>query len=159
MSSLEFKGLDELIKELDSIEKKVKNKIAKVAVDEASEVMLKSLKEEAPKAKENSKNSYSYLEKDIKQSSDKIHSQMGINKNNWEYTKGLWYQYWGFGTHKSGKKGRKVNRVNCGKKSSKSKTKGPAFHPPDYWLDRAFDKSLSKCESIMEQKIREGLGK
>ena len=94
MSSLEFKGLDELIKELDSIEKKVKNKIAKVAVDEASEVMLKSLKEEAPKAKENSKNSYSYLEKDIKQSSDKIHSQMGINKNNWEYTKGLWYQYW-----------------------------------------------------------------
>ena len=158
--SVEFKGLDELVKELDSLEKKVKNKIAKVAVEEASEVMLNALKDEAPKADSNSKNSYSYLEKDIIQSNDKVHSQMGINSKNWEYTKGLWYQYWGFSTHKKGQKGKKVNKTSYGRKNiKKSENKGPSFHPPDYWLDRAFDKSITRCETIMEQKIREGLGK
>lgn len=158
---VEFKGLDELIKELNSLEKRVKNKIIRVAVDEASDVMLNSLKDEAPKAESKSKSSYSYLEKDVRQSKDKVHSQMGINAKNWEYTKGLWYQYWGFSTHKSVPKGTKVNNTSYKRKkyTKKDKKKAPSFHPPDYWLDRAFDKSIKNCETIIEQKLREGLGK
>ena len=84
-----MQGIEELFKEFDKLENRVKNKIAKQAVDESSDVMLNALKDEAPQADKNSQRSFSHLNKDMFKKSGGYYAKMGINKSNWQRTKGL----------------------------------------------------------------------
>lgn len=124
----EAKGFDELIKALSELDNRAKNKIAKEAVDKASDVMLNRLKKEAPRAKENSRFSYAFLDKKMLTKNGGAQAKMGINSSNWSMTKGLWYHYWGFRSH-----------------------------PRDNWMDRAFNSSVDECNAIISEKIKEGL--
>ena len=128
--SLTLKGLEELLTEFDQLDKKVKNKIAKEAIEEASEVMLESIKQTAPKAEKNSTRSFSHLKKDIIKKGGTVKANMGINKDNWERTKGLYFHYFGFRSH-----------------------------PRDTWMDKGYDNAKARCEQIMINKIKEGLNK
>lgn len=87
--AIETKGFDEILKKFDNLDKKIKNDTAKSAIDKSANVMLEALKKEAPKAKKNSKNSASYLNKEVVKKSHTHQARMGINRNNWDKTKGL----------------------------------------------------------------------
>lgn len=132
MSDFDTKCLEELLKDFQNLDSKIKKTIAKEAVDEASDILLESIKQEAPKAKVNSKSSYLFLDKEIMSSSDSsIQAKMGINSKNWEQTRGLWFHYWSFRSHTE----------------------------RDLWLDRGYDAAIHKCEDIIKHKVIEGLKK
>lgn len=127
-SKFEVKGIEELIKALNNLDKSVKNKISKNAVDEASEIMLDSLKATAPRAEVDSKHSYAFLDKTVVKKGDGHQAKMGINSTNWDLTRGLWFHYWGFRSH-----GR------------------------DLWVDRAFDSSIDEAKAAMSMEIEKGI--
>lgn len=130
MSKAKFtvKGIDEIKKSLNNLDKKVANKIAKVSVDEAAEIILNSLKTKAPKAKQDSTYSYTFLDKETTRKGGTHQAKMGINSKNWDMTRGLWYHYWGFRSH-----GR------------------------DLWVDRAFDESIDDAQALLYSKLEKGI--
>lgn len=132
MSDFDTKGLEELLKDFQQLDNKIKKTIAKEAINDASDILLESIKQEAPRAKVNSKSSYLFLNKEISSPSDgSIQAKMGINKDNWNMTRGLWFHYWSFRSHTE----------------------------RDLWLDRGYDSAIHKCEDIIKNKIVEGLKK
>lgn len=130
MSKAQFHvdGLDDLMKQLSRLDTKVRLKLSEEAISEAADIMLENLKSEAPKADINSTYSYACLDKEIMLVDNTHQAKMGINADNWENTRGLWFHYWGFYNH-----------------------------PRDLWVDRAFLLSVDECERVMKRKIEDGL--
>lgn len=146
--SYNTKGFIEMLKEFEQLDKRIQNTTASSAINKSAEVMLAGLKEEAPKAKANSTNSASYLDKETFKKGGSHQARMGINKNNWNKTKGLWYQYWGFSHLK-----RRRAAIRRPSKANQNHT----YHEPNNWLDRAFDKHEAQCFEIITNEIEGAL--
>ena len=125
---LEVKGLDELLRSLDNLTKIERNNISKTAVKKASEVMLEELKEEAPKAKKDSKNSYLHLKNTLTSKDGGVQAKMGIDGSNFSQCRGLLFHYFGFRSH-----------------------------PPDDWVDRAFDRSKDKATEVVKEELAKAI--
>ena len=99
MMSMTIEGMDDLIRSVNSLGN-LANKAGKKAIEAGGEIIVDALKAEAPRAKGGSivpspsmGNSANYLK------AQKVTSKQGtfgIGSNNWEQTKALWFQHYGF---------------------------------------------------------------
>lgn len=88
-AKFELKGFEELVKSLSELDTRLQNQISKEAIEEASIIMHESLKSEAPRAKTNSQSSYAFLDRTVVRKGSSHQAKMGINKYNWDVTRGL----------------------------------------------------------------------
>ncbi|EHK2327334.1 hypothetical protein QTH11_03570 [Clostridium perfringens] len=93
MANFTVKGLDKLLNDFEKLADKP-NKIKKKIINDAAEETLNIEKKEAPKDKPRSYKYLSILENRI--GDGYLFIDVGINKENWEETKGLYYQNYGF---------------------------------------------------------------
>ncbi|MDY3960171.1 HK97-gp10 family putative phage morphogenesis protein [Romboutsia timonensis] len=100
--SLEIKGIEELQAKLEALGK-VGDKVEGTAVKKGAKVVLDHFKKNAPKDSGNSRNA-------LKVTSTKrfknggLWSQVGIDGSNWDKTKGLYFQHYGYLNHATGKR-------------------------------------------------------
>lgn len=134
--SLEIKGIDKLLKQMEELDINVKKSTTK-AIDKALNDTLDDLKRIAPKdTKESSKN-LSIQGKGAKKYRKSTWGKMGITSENYSKTKGLMFQHYGF-----------INHIN-GKKVTKHIG----------WMDRAGDKILPKAEDIILNELNKEIKK
>lgn len=93
MANFNVKGMDKLLKDLENLSNKP-DKIKKNLIKNAAEETLDIEKDEAPKDKPESYKHLSILEN--RDGEGYLFIDVGINKENWEETKGLYYQNYGF---------------------------------------------------------------
>lgn len=103
MASFEVIGIDRIIKNLEE-KSNIPDKVKAKYVHEAADVVLLHMKIDAPRADEEEDSTYSWrnLDKvDGRGAKGYLYIDIGINANNWEGTRGLWFQNWN-GVHSSG---------------------------------------------------------
>lgn len=127
------KGFDDILKAFSEMDKKLQNEVGRKAIDEASEIMLRGLKEEAPK---DTGESAAFLDKDTIKLGGSHQAHMGINKRNWDKTHPLWYQYWGF-SHLKRRRAKVRRESNANQRHTQ--------HAPNNWLDRGFEKTENQA--------------
>lgn len=124
---MKIEGLEQLQEHIAKLENGLSVQNKKELVNEGAEILLKAQKKFAPTAKTGSKNSRSRLSIKSKSSGGSdIKAEIGINKSNWKYTRGLYFHYWGFKSH-----------------------------PPDNWLDRAFNASEKDATDAIVNKFKQ----
>lgn len=131
-------GFAELYKTLDSLGEVAKN-IGKKAVKAGLETAIPILQKEAPKNNESLLHQAQFLDIESIKSykSGNIWGHCGIHKGNWEKTKGLYFQNYGF-----------INHYN---NTFVNKNIG--------WMQRAFEKCNGKSESEMLRVVAEEVNK
>lgn len=135
--SVEVTGIDELISSLEQLGD-VGKKAGKKAVNEGLKVFLDEMKKDAPIDENNSRSKLAV--QNVKTNRNgAAWGSVGIGKKNWEQTKQLWFQHWGyrnFGWYFGGRL--KIDK-NVG------------------WLDKSYEKSKAKAEqkttSILKKEI------
>ena len=102
---IEMKGFDDIGSTLNSLGK-VEDKITTTALRNSMKDGLEIIKGKAPKASKGSTNSAEHLKvgKIKRYKSGSVWGGMGIDSSNWENTKGLYFQHWGYEHWKSGKR-------------------------------------------------------
>lgn len=91
-------GFDELLNKLQDLGQ-VGNKLGKEALNAGAKVVLEQQKKDAPRS-DNNDHGADYLE--ITKNTKSL-TQVGFTKDNWKFTKGLWFSNWGFVHYKSKK--------------------------------------------------------
>ncbi|MBD7914214.1 hypothetical protein H9660_03555 [Clostridium sp. Sa3CUN1] len=101
--SLEFNGFDELINDLNNLGN-IGNKIGKKAVEEGAKIVLEAQKRDAPRSGDDDHGADKLDIAEIKKyaKSGTVVGRIGISKDNWEFTKGLYFNHYGFEHYKSG---------------------------------------------------------
>lgn len=98
--SMELDGFDDIFDTVEILGD-VGKRAGKKAVKSALDISLNQLKTDSPRAKKNSSNSADKLAiqyiKNNKNGS--AWGSCGIGSKNWEDTKGLWYQHFGYENH------------------------------------------------------------
>ena len=102
--SVEFSGFDELINDLNNLGS-IGNKIGKQAVEEGAKIVLEQQKKDAPRSNDDDHGADKLNITEIKKytKSGTVVGKVGISSENWEYTKGLYFNHYGFEHYKSGK--------------------------------------------------------
>lgn len=90
---IETKGFDELIRKLEDMGNK-SNLIAKNAVTKGAEMVLEQQKKDAPS--QTGKGAAALSIGEVKKYKTGVYAKIGINKDNWEQTKHLYYQHFGY---------------------------------------------------------------
>ncbi len=129
--SLETKGFNELVSKLELMAAKGKV-IAKEAVGEGAKVVLEQQRKDAPRLTGSSANALKIGE--LKTYKSGAYAKIGINKDNWEEAKALYYQHFGYN-----------NKGWNMKKNPKMVTKHVG------WMNESFN----KCETNARMKIIE----
>lgn len=157
--AMDMKGLNELTKQFENLRTIDRNKIVANAVKQGADIMLQSQKMEltstnlfadvveVTKAKAK-KGRIAYkigMQRGGKAFSDPSHPEFNKYRANW-------FHYWGFVTLKKWDKSKRKypNR----KYPSRAKT---LYHPPDLWLDRAFDKEIEKANKAIEDALLQAM--
>lgn len=132
--AMEVSGFDDLFGTLELLGN-VGNKVGKKAVKAGLDEMLDQMKKDAPK---DTGDSADHLEitrlKQYKGGS--VWGACGISSKNWEETKALWFQH--FGYENKGARGwfkGRIVRANVG------------------WMTDSFEKSNKKAEAILEKTV------
>lgn len=102
--SLELSGFDELISDLNNLGA-IGNKIGRKAVEEGAKIVLEQQKKDAPRSDDNDHGADKLDITEIKKyaKSGTVVGRVGISSDNWEFTKGLYFNHYGFEHYKSGK--------------------------------------------------------
>ena len=102
--AIDFSGFDELVNDLNNLGT-IGNKISKKAVEAGAKIVLEQQKKDAPKDNNNEHGADKLEIADIKKysKSGTTVAKVGISSDNWELTKGLYFQHYGFEHYKSGK--------------------------------------------------------
>ena len=122
-------GFDELVNDLNNLGA-IGNKIGKQAIEEGAKIVLEQQKKDAPRDKNDSKHGADKLDiTEIKKyaKSGTVVGRVGISSDNWEFTKGLYFNHYGFEHYKSGK----MVNVNVG------------------WMNDSFKKCKEKAAKVM----------
>ena len=100
--AIEISGFDEFVNDLNNLGN-IGNKIGKKAVEEGAQIVLKQQKQDAPKSGDNDHGADKLEIDDIKKyaNSETVIARIGITKENWPFTKGLYFQHYGFEHWKS----------------------------------------------------------
>lgn len=133
--SLDVDGFDDLFNTLDSLGQ-VGKKASKKAVKDGLEEVLEDIKKEAPKNTGASAEALS-IQHVRTNKNGSAWGACGIGSDNWEETKGLWFQNYGYENHIGGKPVIK----NIG------------------WLSKIFQKSKPKAEKIMMKTLSDEIDK
>ena len=129
--AVKISGIEDLLKDLDNLTELEKRKVYKTSLTEAAEVLLKAQQLAAPKAKKRSKGQYKHLKVfPIKAKKGQSSIQVGIGPDNWLLTQGLYFHHYGFRSH-----------------------------PPDNWMDKAFEISEGKVYEQIRSSIEKGINK
>lgn len=101
--AIEFSGFDDLIDDLNNLGN-IGNKIGKQAVEEGAKMVLEQQKKDAPRSNDNDHGADKLDIAEIKKYSKTgtVVARIGISKDNWEFTKGLYFNHYGFEHYKSG---------------------------------------------------------
>lgn len=127
--SVELSGFDELVNDLNNLGT-IGNKIGRKAVEEGAKIVLEQQKKDAPRDKNDSKHGADKLDiTEIKKyaKSGTVVGRVGISSDNWEFTKGLYFNHYGFEHYKSGK----MVNVHVG------------------WMNDSFKKCKEKAAKVM----------
>lgn len=126
---IELKGFDDLIEDLNRLGD-IGSKIGKKAIEEGSKIVLYQQIKDAPRDKDNEHGADKLKLTKIKRyKTGTVIGRVGIDSSNWEETKHLYFQHYGFEHYKSGKR----VEVHLG------------------WMDDSFKKVGKKAEdTIME---------
>ena len=127
--AIKLSGFDELVNDLNNLGA-IGNKIGKQAIEEGAKIVLEQQKKDAPRDKNDSKHGADKLDiTEIKKyaKSGTVVGRVGISSDNWEFTKGLYFNHYGFEHYKSG---RMVN-VHVG------------------WMNDSFKKCKEKAAKVM----------
>lgn len=157
--AMDVKGLNELVKNFENLRAIDRNKIVANAVKQGADILLQSQKMElsstnlfpdvvdVTKAKaRQGRIAYKIgMQRGGKAFSDPSHPDFNKYRANW-------FQYWGFVTLK---KWDKSKRKHPNKKYPTRATK--LYHPPDLWLDRAFDKDIDKANEAIENALLQAM--
>ena len=102
--SVELSGFDELISDLNNLGA-IGNKIGRKAVEEGAKIDLEQQKKDAPRSDDNDHGADKLDITEIKKyaKSGTVVGRVGISSDNWEFTKGLYFNHYGFEHYKSGK--------------------------------------------------------
>ena len=102
--SVELSGFDELISDLNNLGA-IGNKIGRKAVEEGAKIVLEQQKKDAPRSDDNDHGADKLDITEIKKyaKSGTVVGRVGISSDNWEFTKGLYFNHYGFEHYKSGK--------------------------------------------------------
>lgn len=154
--AMKEQGMDDLMKYFEGLTTVQKNKVIANSVKQGADIMLQSQKSEltairlsgdvvkVTKAKSSKKNGISYeigMNRGGKDFSDP-------NSPNFDKYRGCWFQYWGFVTLKKWSKSKRKHPNR--KYPSRAKI---LYHPPDLWLDRAFDKDIDRVTKTIEDAL------
>ena len=102
--SVELSGFDELISDLNNLGA-IGNKIGRKAVEEGAKIVLEQQKKDAPRSDDNDHGADKLDITEIKKyaKSGTVVGRVGISSDNWEFTKVLYFNHYGFEHYKSGK--------------------------------------------------------
>ena len=127
--AIKLSGFDELVNDLNNLGA-IGNKIGKQAIEEGAKIVLEQQKKDAPRDKNDSKHGADKLDiTEIKKyaKSGTVVGRVGISSDNWEFTKGLYFNHYGFEHYKS----RKMVNVHVG------------------WMNDSFKKCKEKAAKVM----------
>lgn len=93
---LQVKGIDEISRTLESLGK-AGDKIATDAVKSSLKQALPKIKEVAPEDSGQGKKKLKVTK--VKKYRKSVWGGVGIDRTNWEATKGLWFQHYGYANH------------------------------------------------------------
>ena len=127
--AIKLSGFDELVTDLNNLGA-IGNKIGKQAIEEGAKIVLEQQKKDAPRDKNDSKHGADKLDiTEIKKyaKSGTVVGRVGISSDNWEFTKGLYFNHYGFEHYKSGK----MVNVHVG------------------WMNDSFKKCKEKAAKVM----------
>lgn len=101
---IELQGFDELVSDLNNLGT-IGNKIGRKAVEEGSKIVLEQQKKDAPRSGDDDHGADKLDITEIKKytKSGTVVGRVGISSDNWEFTKGLYFNHYGFEHYKSGK--------------------------------------------------------
>lgn len=101
---VKINGFDELISDLNNLGT-IGNKIGRQAVEEGAKIVLEQQKKDAPRSDDNDNGADKLDITEIKKyaKSGTVVGKVGISSDNWEFTKGLYFNHYGFEHYKSGK--------------------------------------------------------
>ena len=102
---LELKGFDSLVEDLNRLGD-VGNKIGKKAIEEGSKIVLDQQKKDAPRDKNDNEHGADKLKvTNIKRyKTGAVVGKIGIDSSNWESTKHLYFQHYGYELWKNGER-------------------------------------------------------
>ena len=102
--AIELNGFDELISDLNNLGS-IGNKIGKQAIEEGAKIVLEQQKKDAPRSGDDDHGADKLDITEIKKytKSGTVVGRVGISSDNWEFTKGLYFNHYGFEHYKSGK--------------------------------------------------------
>lgn len=126
--SIDLKGFDELVNDLNNLGS-IGSKIGRKAVEEGAKVVLEQQKKDAPRSDDGDNGADKLDVVQIKKysKSGTVVAKIGISSENWEDTKSLYFQNYGYEHYKSG------NRVEV--------------HLG--WINDSFKKCKDKASEIM----------
>lgn len=126
--SIELSGFDELINNLNNLGT-IGNKIGKKAIEEGAKIVLEQQKRDAPRSNDSDHGADKLDITEIKKyaKSGTVVGRIGISKDNWEFTKGLYFNHYGFEHYKSGE----MVNVHVG------------------WMNDSFKKCKEKAAKVM----------
>lgn len=135
--SVDVNGLDELMSRLEQLGD-VGKKVGKKAINEGLKVFLDGMKQDAPIDQDNSRSKL--VIQNVKVNKDgAAWGSVGIGKKNWNSTRQLWYQHWGYRNFGWNFDGKLKITNNVG------------------WLDKSYEKSKAAAEqkttSILKKEI------
>ena len=154
--AMKEQGMDDLMKYFEGISRVQKNKIIANSVKQGADIMLQSQKNEltairlsgdvvkVTKAKSTKAKGISYeigMSRGGKDFSDP-------SSPNFDKYRSAWFHYWGFVTLKKWSKSKRKHPNR--KYPSRAKI---LYHPPDLWLDRAFDKDIDRVTKTIEDAL------
>lgn len=129
------------LKEFDSMMQKFENlkdksiKHGKKIINEAAQIVLEQQRVDAPR--DSGKGAENLKVTEVKLYKTAVYAKIGINSKNWEVTKGLWYQH--FGYHNNGLGGRFGGKF-------------VATHAG--WMNTSFDKCKHRAYDVIYSQLR-----
>lgn len=101
--SMDLKGFDELVNDLNNLGS-IGSKIGRKAVEEGAKVVLDQQKKDAPRSDDGDNGADKLDVVQIKKysKSGTVVAKIGISSENWEDTKSLYFQHYGYEHYKSG---------------------------------------------------------
>ena len=134
VAGFDLKEFDAMINKFEKLkEKSIKN--GKQIVNVGAEIILAQQKIDAPRDSGNGAESLKITQTKLYKTS--VYAKIGINSKNWELTKGLWYQH--FGYHNNGWGGifgGKFGATHAG------------------WMNKSFDKCKQQAYDAMYNALR-----
>lgn len=136
--AIEFDEFDDIIRTMEELGD-IGTRVGKKGVKKALESALPTIQAEAPKDGESSDHGADSLGVGTIKSykSGSTWGGAGINSKNWDKTKQLYFQHYGYHYYKNGK----------------------LVQPHKGWMDKAIEKSAPKAMSVLEQALNEELNK